>query len=57
MSADWNETDLQQARNIGCWVFHKPFDLEELIRWFDNCRKLIDHERVLSDWSNRNNKA
>ena len=49
MSADWNETDLQQAENIGCRVFHKPFDLEELIRWLDSCRKLIEHKRVLSD--------
>ena len=50
MSADWNETDLQQAENIGCKVFHKPFDLEELIRWLDSCRKQIEHKRVLSDW-------
>jgi CheY-like chemotaxis protein len=42
MSAGWNETDLQQAEMIGCKVFHKPFDLEELIKWLDNCRKQIE---------------
>ena len=57
MSADWNETDLQQAANIGCRVFHKPFDLDGLIRWLDNCRKQIDHKRLLWDWSTSNNKA
>jgi CheY-like chemotaxis protein len=55
MSAGWNETDLQQAEKIGCRVFHKPFDLEELIKWLDNCRKQIDNKRVLSDWSAREN--
>jgi len=42
MSAGWNETDLQRAEQIGCKVFHKPFDLEELIKWLDDCRKQID---------------
>ena len=51
MSADWNETDIQRAKNLGCKVFHKPFELEALIRWLDSCRKQIDHKRALSDWS------
>ena len=57
MSADWNETDLLEAENFGCKVFHKPFDLKALIGWLDDCRKQIDHKRVSSDWSNRNNNA
>lgn len=46
MSAGWNETDLRHAAKIGCKVFHKPFDLEELINWLDDCRKQIDEKRV-----------
>ena len=53
MSADWSEIDLQCAEKIGCKVFHKPFDMEELISWLDSCRKQIDHRRILSDWSTR----
>jgi hypothetical protein len=49
MSADWNESDLQQAEKIGCRIFHKPFDLGELIKWLDCCRKQIDERRSLSD--------
>ena len=51
MSADWTESDLQYAQKIGCKVFHKPFDLEELLEWLENCQKQIDQNRVLSDWN------
>ena len=51
MSADWTESGLQYAQKIGCKVFHKPIDLEELLEWRKNCQKQIDHDRVLSDWS------
>ena len=49
MSADWNEADLQQAEKIGCRIFHKPFDLQELINWLDHCRKQIDERRTLAN--------
>jgi hypothetical protein len=51
MSADWAESDLQYAQKIGCKVFQKPFDLEELLQWFENCKKQIDQNRVLFDWN------
>jgi CheY-like chemotaxis protein len=57
MSADWNESDLQYAEKIGCKVFSKPFDVKELLKWLDNCRKQIDHKRVLSDWSAKKDKG
>ena len=51
MSADWAESDLQYAQKIGCKVFQKPFDLEELLQWLENCKKQIDQNRVLFDWN------
>jgi len=51
MSADWAESDLQYAQKIGCKVFQKPFDLEELLQWLENCQKQIDQNRVFSDWN------
>ena len=51
MSADWTESDLRYAQKIGCKVLHKPFDLEELLEWLENCQKQIDQNRVLSDWN------
>jgi hypothetical protein len=56
MSADWNETDLKRAAKLGCKVFHKPFDLEELLEWLDDCREEIDHNRVLAKWSTEMDK-
>ena len=50
MSADWCGTDLQKAQKLGCHIFHKPFDLEELIQWLLDCRKRIDSTRELSSW-------
>ena len=50
MSADWSDTDLHKAQELGCRIFHKPFNLEELIQWLNNCRKRIESTRELSDW-------
>jgi CheY-like chemotaxis protein len=50
MSADWNESDLQYAKKLGCKVFRKPFDLVELLDWLNDCRRQIDHSRMLIDW-------
>jgi len=50
MSAEWTKSDLQHAETIGCRVFHKPFNLDEMLKWLSNCRKHIDQKRVLSDW-------
>jgi CheY-like chemotaxis protein len=50
MSADWSYTDLQRAQKLGCRIFHKPFNLEELTQWLNDCRKRIESTRELSDW-------
>ena len=50
MSGAWSETDLQKAQSLGCRIFHKPFNLAELLKWLDNCVEKIDAERKLSDW-------
>ena len=47
MSGDWNEYDFQYAKKIGCKVFHKPFDIEELLEWLENCQEQIEPNRVL----------
>lgn len=49
MSGGWTEAELEQAGKLGCQIFNKPFRLEELIRWLDECEKRIAPARVLSD--------
>ena len=51
MSGDWTNASLQSALNLGCQIFHKPFDIREIVQWIDNCQKRIDPLRELSDWS------
>jgi YesN/AraC family two-component response regulator len=50
MSGGWSDLDLQHAQELGCHVFHKPFNLKEMIQWLDDCGERIDHERKLSNW-------
>ena len=49
MSADWTDTDLKNAEELGCRIFHKPFDIREILQWLDDCVKKISSERRLSD--------
>ena len=48
VSGYWTEKDISAAKEIGCTVFHKPLQPEELNAWLDNCEKKIDPQRVLS---------
>jgi len=49
MSGYWSDPDLQHAQELGCHVFHKPFNMKEMLQWLDDCRERIDPERKLSD--------
>jgi len=49
MSADWTDSDLKSARELGCYIFHKPFDLKKMLQWLDDCLGELDPERTLSE--------
>jgi DNA-binding response OmpR family regulator len=49
MSGDWTDSDLKYAQELGCRIFHKPFDIREMLEWLDDCVKKINSERKLSD--------
>ena len=49
MSGDWTDSDLKYAQELGCRIFHKPFDIREMLEWLDDCLKKINSERKLSD--------
>jgi DNA-binding response OmpR family regulator len=49
MSADWTDSDLKHAHELGCYIFHKPFNLKKMIKWLDDCSDNINPERKLSD--------
>jgi two-component system response regulator AtoC len=50
MSGAWSESDLKYARELGCKIFSKPFTIEEINDWLDECEKYIKPDRLLSDW-------
>ncbi len=49
MSGDWTDSDLKYAQELGCRIFHKPFDIREMLKWLDDCVEKINSERRLSD--------
>ena len=49
MSGDWADFDLKYAQELGCHIFHKPFNLIEMLKWLDDCVEQINPERKLSD--------
>jgi DNA-binding response OmpR family regulator len=49
MSADWTDSDLKSAHELGCYIFHKPFNLKKMLKWLDDCSAELDPERKLSD--------
>lgn len=49
MSGDWTDYGLKYAQELGCHVFQKPFDLRKMFKWLEDCVKLINPERKLSD--------
>jgi DNA-binding response OmpR family regulator len=49
MSADWTDSDLRYAHELGCHIFHKPFNIKEMLKWLDDCAEKINSERKLSD--------
>jgi DNA-binding NtrC family response regulator len=50
MSGFWTGSDLRKAEKLGCKVFHKPFTIDEIEEWLDDCAKRIDPNRDLTDW-------
>ncbi len=49
MSGDWTDSDLKYARELGCHIFHKPFNIEEMLKWLDDCAQKINSDRKLSE--------
>ena len=49
MAGDWTDSSLKYAHELGCRVFHKPLDFEELLQWLDDCSKQITPDRKLSN--------
>jgi hypothetical protein len=50
ISGAWSESDLEYTQRLGCQPFHKPFTIDEINEWLDECENKINPNRLLSDW-------
>ena len=50
VSGYWTKKNIEKGKEMGCFIFHKPIQPEELFEWISICEKNIDPERVLSDF-------
>ncbi|MGR3301974.1 MAG: response regulator [Candidatus Scalindua sp.] len=55
MSGRWTNEDLEHAKRLGCHMFKKPFKIDEIEKWLDECEKKLDHNGKLSDMPGRVN--
>jgi DNA-binding response OmpR family regulator len=51
MSGSWTEEQMERAQHLGCKIIEKPFQLAEVIEWFDQLEKSIPPARRLFDWN------
>ena len=53
MSGRWTNGDIKHAKRLGCHMFKKPFNIEEVEKWLDECEKELDHNSKLLDLPRR----
>jgi hypothetical protein len=51
MSGGWTLEEIRQAKKLGVHVFKKPFKIEEIYRWLEDCQKQIAPGGKLTDLS------
>lgn len=51
MSGDWEDPDLEKAKELGCQVLYKPFSIIKLKNWLDSIRADFSYQ------NKRNNVA
>ena len=56
MSGRWTGEELEHAKSLDCHMFKKPFKIDELEKWLDECEKKLDHNGKLSDIPRRVNR-
>ncbi len=49
MSGRWTNENIKHAKRLGCHMFKKPFKIDELEKWLDECEKELDHNSKLTD--------
>jgi CheY-like chemotaxis protein len=51
ISGHWTEAAASRAKQLGCKVFGKPFDIRDITQWLEEVEALIAPERELFNWN------
>jgi CheY-like chemotaxis protein len=49
MSGSWTDEEIEQAKGLDCHMFKKPFNIDEIEKWLNECEKKIDPNSKRSD--------
>jgi CheY-like chemotaxis protein len=47
MSGNFSDEDIQKITKLGCKIFYKPFNLNEILEWIKECETRILPKRKL----------
>lgn len=50
LSGGWQPAELAEADRLGCQVFHKPYQIQEITAWLDRRERFISADRKLVDF-------
>ncbi len=56
MSGRWTGEEIEHAKSLDCHMFKKPFKIDEIEKWLNECEKKLDHNGKLSDIPRRVNR-
>ncbi len=57
MSGSWTEAELDQVKRLGCNLFKKPFAIDEINKYMDECERSLEPDRELSDFPYMNHES
>jgi CheY-like chemotaxis protein len=49
MSGRWTNENIKHAKRLGCHIFKKPFKIDEVEKWLDECEKELGRNSKLKD--------
>ena len=49
MSGSWTDEEAEHAKRLGCHILEKPFKMDEIEKWLDDCENKLDPNNKLSD--------
>ena len=50
ISGSFSDADLTRGSQLGCRLFSKPLDMEQITAWIEDLERSIPSERTLFDW-------